>query len=118
VFFFFFISFLFVGNQYFYILDLNSSKLEESGVTLIRERSLDKSGVYFQKDKNYGHVEKDDRLGIKNNFLTQTGSEYHYCGARKFCPANLAFGPSSSSMRSSWLYLQHLSDRQGAPVLI
>mmetsp|Transcript_5336 Transcript_5336/g.14340 ORF Transcript_5336/g.14340 Transcript_5336/m.14340 type:complete len:429 (+) Transcript_5336:208-1494(+) len=37
---------------------------------------------------------------------------------RHFSPAYTAFSPSSSSMRSSWLYLALRSERQGAPVLI
>ena len=35
-----------------------------------------------------------------------------------FLPAYVAFEPSSSSIRKSWLYLQTRSVRQGAPVLI
>jgi len=39
-------------------------------------------------------------------------------GVRKPAPAYGAASPSSSSMRSSWLYLERRSERQGAPVLI
>mmetsp|Transcript_1513 Transcript_1513/g.5098 ORF Transcript_1513/g.5098 Transcript_1513/m.5098 type:complete len:263 (+) Transcript_1513:1590-2378(+) len=39
-------------------------------------------------------------------------------GVRKPAPAYGAEAPSSSSMRSSWLYFASRSDRQGAPVLI
>ena len=39
-------------------------------------------------------------------------------GVRKLAPAYPIFPSSSSSMRSSWLYLLRRSERQGAPVLI
>lgn len=39
-------------------------------------------------------------------------------GCRKFLPAYLASLPSSSSIRSIWLYLAKRSERQGAPVFI
>jgi len=39
------------------------------------------------------------------------------CGLWNLVPANLAIGPSSSSMRSSWLYLARRSPRHGAPAL-
>ena len=38
--------------------------------------------------------------------------------ATALAPANLARSPSSSSIRSSWLYLATRSERAGAPVLI
>jgi len=41
-----------------------------------------------------------------------------YSGLRKFLPAYLAEAPSSSSMRSNWLYFASRSLRHGAPVLI
>merc|ERR1712146_68377 len=41
-----------------------------------------------------------------------------YFGQRKLTPAYTARGPSSSSIRSSWLYLARRSLRHGAPVLI
>ena len=41
------------------------------------------------------------------------------CSARMAArPANVALAPSSSSMRSSWLYLQTRSVRLAEPVLI
>jgi len=41
-----------------------------------------------------------------------------YSGLRKLLPAYLAEAPSSSSIRSIWLYLASRSLRHGAPVLI
>ena len=43
---------------------------------------------------------------------------YFPFGCRKWVPANLAEEPSSSSIRSSWLYFAKRSLRHGAPVLI
>merc|ERR1740123_2940776 len=48
----------------------------------------------------------------------QSSSGIHQKGVRKFAPAKYALFPSSSSMRSNWLYLARRSLRQGAPVLI
>ena len=41
-----------------------------------------------------------------------------YSGLRKLLPAYLAAAPSSSSIRSNWLYFASRSLRHGAPVLI
>lgn len=48
---------------------------------------------------------------IKRQFLLLSG-------LRKWVPANLAWFPSSSSIRRSWLYLAKRSLRHGAPVFI
>ena len=42
----------------------------------------------------------------------------YFCGVRKPSPTKMASLPSSSSIRSSWLYLAVRSPRHGAPVLI
>jgi len=57
------------------------------------------------------------RTGSCKFVMTMTYLFIH-SGVRNLAPAYGADEPSSSSIRSSWLYFERRSERQGAPVLI
>src|SRR5690554_4881223 len=67
------------------------------------------------KDNRFKGSQKRGRSGP---FLLWQLQRYYFLRNLKSFPRYLAVSPSISSMRSSWLYLAILSDRQAEPVLI